>query len=172
MMSPSTEKGASTVFRETRRAAKELQVGVILLGIAITSFIIATAVPDARSTAEAIGLVLVALGSMALVLGVARMSSVVEVDPARGVTLRFRLGAPVWRRVITWDEISEVSEGSLSMAAAGGLGLRWIGPGRWALLVRGGSVVTIKAPNGSREYLVGTDRPAELLTALRVLSQG
>ena len=170
--SASASEGASTTFRETRHASRELQVGVVLLGLVITSFIVATAVPDSRSTAEAVGFVLVALGSMALVLGAARMSSVVEVDPVRGVSLGFRLGIPVWRRAISRDEISEVADGTLSMAGAGGLGLRWIGPGRWALLVRGGSVIVIKVPDGSKEYLVGTDRPAELMAALRELGQG
>lgn len=136
-----------------------LGVGAGGLSLAISSTAGPLVWPDA-----VIALVSVGIGG-----AVARMSSAVLVEP-EGVRLGFRIGGiPVWRRRIRARDIERVEKSTVDALSAGGLGLRFLGGGRAALMVRQGDAVRIVLADGWRQYLVATDRADELEHALSAL---
>ena len=73
---------------------------------------------------------------------------------------------PFWRRVVPVGELTAARTVTVTdVTALGGYGLRFLGAGRTALVLRPGPAVELVVADG-RSYLVGTARPQELLAAI------
>ena len=152
------------MFTEVLRATPLTQALVAGLGLGVVALQLGVAV----AAREEIGWFYLptVLLSFGLCAAVARMSSAVLVGPDVA-TLSMRLGGVlVWRRRLHADDVQRVERGVAGAMSAGGLGLRFLGGGRVALMVRHGDAVRIGLTDGYREYLVVTERPEELMTAL------
>lgn len=74
---------------------------------------------------------------------------------------------PFYRKTLTAPALTAARLSRIdAFRQAGGLGLRWLGPGRIALVVRGHACVELTTTRGTT-YLIGTEHPEELLGALR-----
>ena len=152
-------------FREVRHASAGARVAIVGVGVVVA---VSTLLPQwASTTSDSERTLLVAL--MAFVIGLcllaAGMSSVTEVT-TEGVELTFRLVIPIWHRRIPWDDLSVDGVERVGVIRAGGLGLRYLGGGRVAVLVRPGPGVVLHARGGERTYVVGSDRSTELIDTL------
>ncbi|WP_432503022.1 hypothetical protein [Kineococcus arenarius] len=83
-----------------------------------------------------------------------------------GAVLRISLSG-LWRTSVPISQISTATRASLSAVRAGGVGIRFLGGGHWALLMGHGDVVEIHVPDRHRTYSINTHRAEELLHALR-----
>ncbi|ADG76144.1 putative integral membrane protein [Cellulomonas flavigena DSM 20109] len=152
-------------FREVRYATAGVGAVAVTIGVAVAVNLLLSAWPSATSDVERALFALLAVAVVALCVLVARMSSVTEVS-ADGVSLAFRLGVTVWRRRIARDDLAVDGVEQVGVVRAGGLGLRFLGAGRVALMVRSGPGVVLRTLDGRRTYVVGSDRIDELLGVL------
>lgn len=161
---------SGVLFRESRYASPGLRVAVAGLGVAVAASFLVSAVPDAESAGDLVLFAAIGGAVVVLMTAIAAMRSYVLVQ-AGGLRLTFALGGvTVWRRELAGREISRVGTTAVGALAAGGLGLRYLGPRRWALLVRSGVTVAVTCADGW-EYVVATDRPGDLLAALAHLRE-
>ncbi|WP_405615097.1 hypothetical protein [Streptomyces sp. NBC_00076] len=72
---------------------------------------------------------------------------------------------PVWRRTIARSDIVEVRQRAILARDMGGLGLRRTSDGAIGLVMRGKDAVEVTLRDGKR-YVLGTDRPGDLLAVL------
>ncbi|KGM13581.1 hypothetical protein [Cellulomonas bogoriensis] len=152
-------------FCEVRYTTRALTVLLVVFGVGLTASILIAGLPDMSTGGERAGLIGASLFGLALCVGCALMSSVVRVGPD-GVELELRLGFSIWHRQIPWSELEGAEVEPLSALRSGGLGLRSLGGGRMALLVRPGTGVVMRLRGGRRSYVVASDRAGELLEAL------
>jgi hypothetical protein len=96
-----------------------------------------------------------------LVLGAVAFARLTVTVDANSVWLRFGLGL-IRKRIPTRDILSC---GVVNVPWYAGWGIRWTGDG-WLYNVSGGRAVELRMRNGKR-YLIGTDRPQELESAIR-----
>ncbi|WP_139315897.1 hypothetical protein [Cellulosimicrobium sp. CUA-896] len=159
------------LFRESRGAVPTLRVAVAGLGVVLAVWFLISALPDAETPADRILFVTIAGATVLVTVAIGGMRSRVVVAPET-LRLEFSLGGvTVWRRVVHAGDVARADATGLSALSAGGWGLRFLGPRRWALFVRSGPAVGVALFDG-REYVVGTDRPADLLDAVAQLRQG
>lgn len=152
-------------FKEVRYASPVVSVVTVAIGLAVAANLLVSTWSSAASGAEQTLFVSLAVAVIALCVAVARMSTVTLVGPD-GVELVFRVGITVWRRRIPWSEIAVDGVERVSVMRAGGLGLRYLGGGRIALMVRPGPGVVLQTRERRNTYVVGSDRTSELLHVL------
>lgn len=157
--------GDRMTFREVRYSSTGIGVAVVLIGVAVAVNTLISAWPSTTSDTERLLFAILSAAVIGLCLLVARMSSVTEVT-VDGVELRFRLGITIWRRHISWDDLSLDGVERVGVVRAGGLGLRYLGGGRTALVVRPGPGVVLRTRGGERTYVVASDRADELVDVL------
>lgn len=157
--------GGGVTFREVRHASAGVAAVVVTIGVAVAVNLLLSAWPSTTSDAERAAFALIAAAALGLCVLIARMSTVAEVT-TEGVHLVFRLGVTVWRRRIPWTDLAVDGVERVSAVRAGGLGLRYLGAGRIALMVRAGPGVVLRTRGGERTYVVGSERVDDFLDAL------
>jgi hypothetical protein len=149
------------VFDESQRLPRPLDVSIIAVAVALLVLIAAV---WSRAEGLAPKLLLAAVGAVTLLFSVFTHSRVV-VD--RDV-IRLSL-VPVWRKTLHLRDVNAARHVRLNaFVQSGGLGLRWLGNKRVALILRGHDCVELTTASG-HTYVVGTSRPDELLSVLREL---
>ena len=162
--------GQEVAFDEERHATAAVRALIIGLCLVAATSTVVTAWPASRGDTERTALVVGAVVLVTLGVLASTMSTTVRVSH-RGVDIAFALGVTVWRRHLEWWQVRTVDLRSVSAVRAGGLGLRWLGSGTVALMVRPGPAVAIGTDAG-RTYVVVTDRPTQLIAALTSGARG
>ncbi|WP_269853429.1 hypothetical protein [Streptomyces sp. RPT161] len=146
------------MFDENQRLPRTLDISLIAVAVALLVLIVAV-----WSRVEGLGpkILLAAVGAVVLLFSVFTHSRVVVERDVVRLSL-----VPVWRKTLNLRDIKAARHAQLNaFQQAGGLGLRWLGNKRVALILRGHDCVELATTSG-HVYLVGTSRRNELLSAL------
>lgn len=155
---PSKEYRESQSFPSTIRAVTSVASGVVITFLLAVAFGALGDVSSGESVAVAAIAAVVAL----ITLGLWRLKAVIQVDSS-GLVMRLSW---LWRRRVNFSDISSADIGRQSAVTAGGVGLRFLGNHRVALLMEGGDVVQVHLRNSPRTYLLGATQPRKLTDAL------
>ena len=140
-----------------------VRVGLMAVSLAFVAVIVAAAMTN-RGDAAAYG-VLTVVGVL-LPLVIALVHSRIAVDDSQLVLSLW----PVWTKRIPVTDVADATEVVVSpVRDFGGVGLRFAGQGRIALLMRRGPAVAVQTASG-RTYVLGTADPDGLIEALGVSS--